>query len=484
MAVSLGGVLVVLGIFIRSCQADFGLNATVPNLRTSVSAAIGSGVDPLLAANRSITVDVAADVTEILAALVTVTNSVNASVSKIFTATQDVVTDDNTARVQLFGKLCKALQEANDVNSIASAMDVFVQNLDSTTNSAISANMTNLKYHKNTLNSVFRTISNGVKAAEAAEAPVTNANVGNFITPAMVTSLADGLSSITTCVNNIADLFTKVIDNQMNAAAQVAKVNASANTAVRSLATTFNTFSSNTVESCRIAVQTEKSATSNIIASFSPILDNSDSFNGGDVSNLNSYIETLKQLNKTYAQTVMSNYETVQARVFEMLTTQTQLVAVTLYNATKSIIYADAPSMSEHVSTCTAKYIGQLMAPPVQVSRLSSCLSPETDTLLNYDPMLAPLMLQLQTDASAISSVRMLSCTRSNGQCSSVYFSAYDGLAVQVEAQLKNLNTVLGNELKFLQSRVETCVTAITADINDNIHTIQTNFLNCLTTGQ
>ncbi|XP_065080841.1 uncharacterized protein LOC135703529 [Ochlerotatus camptorhynchus] len=472
MARSFGVTLIVLVVCIGACKADFGMGVTVPNLQSSVSSAIGAGLIPLLAANASIKVNVDSDVTGTLGAVVVVVNSVNASVSRIYRVTKAAVSNSNTSSIVLFSGLLGNVTTATlDLVSAAIVSQAFPLTVDSETNTGIQGNITTLLNDVYELILVFSKFAIAVDQVQFSTNPVTSANVSSFVTPAIVSELTTTISSITSAVESLARLFTVVIRDKSTIVTQVRSINVTSSTANQALTSQINTYNLNIANASRAMTANINVWTSSIVQAVTPINDL--------LSTCNTFTPDSSILLR-----ISETFLNLQMNVLQNLLSRTQTSADALYNATRAITCATISSSSQYAGTCFSKYSVQLTLPPVLVSRLSSCLSAETPTVLNLSPMLTPLLRQQRRDLTSVTAAQLSTCSKPNGPCVAVYATAFDELNTQISAQLNVTQVVLQMESEIVQKRFGTCANATTADVLDNIRIISSEFDKCLITGQ
>ncbi|EJY57479.1 AAEL017436-PA [Aedes aegypti] len=479
MAASFGGVFLIVGIFIGACQADFGLNIEVPALRDGIKQAIGSGVEPLSKTKASITINTNLDESGVLDAVATVIDSVINSGQKVFGATQTAVKDNSTTSKELFSKYSESIAKAmKDLEGTVEEVKV-IKHRD--TYESIVSYLTTIKNQENELDKVLITISKKVEEAQALQTPITNENIGIYVTPAMVNGVTKRLTSIKSSVDDLSRLLTIVIRKKIEAVKHITSVNTTANEAQKIVVTALNLFKTHAETSDKSVVFNLNSWISSIVTSFSPIINSPETYNKGNISALSYYLDNLNKSSAHFITTASKILGGLQTNTLELLNLQTKLATDILYNTTKAVVFANLTSIQSHLAdSCSVEYVDKLKQPSVQVGRLASCLSSETSTLLNYHTILAPLLQQLQNNAIAIGAQQIATCLRRDGPCSSVYFSAYDGLSLQVVEQLNNLKNVLGQEIQFTQDRVDLCIRATTADIADNLKTLLTKYDECL----
>lgn len=408
MASAFGVALIVLLGCIGACQADFGMNVTVPNLRSSVSSAIGAGLTPLLAANASIKVNEDSDLTGTLGAVVVVVNSVNASVSRIYRVTKAAVSNSNTSSVVLFSWLLGNVTTATlDLVSAAIVSQAFPLTVDSVTNTGIQGNITTLLNDVYELILIFSKFAIAVDQVQYSTNPVTSANVSSFVTPAIVSELTTAISSITSTVESLASLFTVVIRDKSTIETQLRSINVTSSLANQALSNQVNIYNLNIADASRAMAENVKTWTTSIVQAVTPI--------NKLLSTCNTFMPDSSILLK-----ISNTFHTLQTNVLQKLLAQTQTSADALYNTTRAIKCATISSSSQYASTCFSKYSVQLTLPPVIVSRLSSCLSVETPTVLNLSPMLTPLLQQQRRDLTSITAAQLSTCSKPSGPCVAV----------------------------------------------------------------
>ncbi|KXJ75676.1 hypothetical protein RP20_CCG011289 [Aedes albopictus] len=479
MAASFGGVLLTVVVLIGACQGDFGLNVEVPNLRDGVMKAIGSGIEPLSKAKASLNINPDLDESGALDAVVEMIDRVSASVKKVFCVTQTAVRDNKSPSKNLFSKFSEVIHGAEkDLEDIGKVADVIKHR---ETHQAIVSNLTTIKSQETELDKVVITIAKKVEEAQGLTTPVTSDNVGVYVTPAMVNAVTKRIAIMKSSVDNLASLMTVVIRRKIEAVKHVTSVNSTANESQKSVAAALNVFNTHSETSRRNIVQNLDSWLSTVETSFSPIVNAPETFNKGNISALTSYLDSLNKSTTHFVTSASNSFKTLQKNIFELLNTETKCSTDALYNTTKTVVYANLTSVQKHpASSCPVEYVDKLKQSSVQVSRLAACLSSETTTILGYHTVLSPMLQQLQNNAIAISAQQIGSCLRPDGPCSSVYFSSFDVLSLQVVEQLSNLKDVLSQELKFAQDRVDMCVRATTADIADNLKTLLVKYGECL----
>lgn len=409
MARSVVGVLwIVFGLLSGACRADFGIAVTIPNLRERVADAIGTGLTRLLAANSTITVDIDSDVTGNLDAVVAITNSINASLSQIYDVTQQAVSDNNTNSIVLFSGLFGNITAATlDLVSAATVARAFQTTVNSATYNAILGNVTLLQEQACGLILVFSEFAIAVDNVQLSKVPITSDNVSEIVKPCIVDHLVVSLRSITAAIDNLADMFTYIIREKSAIVNQVRSLDSSSNVAFQALSRQASLYSSSISDVLKETIANVNSWASSIASAVAPIND------------LFATSFSFAPDTDTW-RNITSIFLDLQTTVLQNLVNQTSVSAGALYNVSRDIVYATFTNGSEFVGSCSWKYSSQLIQAPVQVNRLSDCLTAETGNVLNLSPMLTPLLEQQQKDLTSITSQQLSTCTSSSGACTAV----------------------------------------------------------------
>ncbi|XP_019558719.2 uncharacterized protein LOC109427590 [Aedes albopictus] len=473
MGATVVGVLwIVFGIFSGVCRADFGIAVTIPNLRESVTNAIGTGLARLLEVNSTITVDIDSDMTGSLDAVVAITNSINSSVSKIYDVTQEAVANRNTNSVMLFSGLFGNITAATlDLVSAATVAHAFQTTVNSETYNAILGNVTIIQEEACGLILVLSEIAIAIDNVQLSTVPVTSENVSEIVKPCIVSHLVRPLRNITAAVDNLANMFSNIIREKSAIIEQVRSLDSSSKVAFQSLSRQASLYSSSISNALQDTIANVNSWASSIAAAVAPINELfATSFSFAPDS------DTLRD--------ITSIFLGLQTNVLQNLVNETRISAGALYNVSRDIVYATFTNGSEFVGSCSWKYSSQLIQAPVQVNRLADCLAVETQTVLSFSPMMTPLLEQQQKDLTSITSQQLSTCTTSSGACTAVYVDAFDKLNSQTPMMLDVAQRILRKEAEIMVGRFRTCTEATSADIVDNVQTILTGFENCLTVGQ
>lgn len=409
MARSVVGVLlIVFGLLSGACRADFGIAVTIPNLRERVADAIGTRLTRLLAANSTITVDIDSDVTGNLDAVVAITNSINASLSQIYDVTQQAVSDNNTNSIVLFSGLFGNITAATlDLVSAATVARAFQTTVNSATYNAILGNVTLLQEQACGLILVFSKFAIAVDNVQLSKVPITSDNVSKIVKPCIVDHLVVSLRSITAAIDNLADMFTYIIREKSAIVNQVRSLDSSSNVAFQALSRQASLYSSSISDVLKETIANVNSWASSIASAVAPIND------------LFATSFSFAPDTDTW-RNITSIFLDLQTTVLQNLVNQTSVSAGALYNVSRDIVYATFTNGSEFVGSCSWKYSSQLIQAPVQVNRLSDCLTAETGNVLNLSPMLTPLLEQQQKDLTSITSQQLSTCTSSSGACTAV----------------------------------------------------------------
>lgn len=409
MARSVVGVLlIVFGLLSGACRADFGIAVTIPNLRERVADAIGTRLTRLLAANSTITVDIDSDVTGNLDAVVAITNSINASLSQIYDVTREAVSDNNTNSIVLFSGLFGNITAATlDLVSAATVARAFQTTVNSATYNAILGNVTLLQEQACGLILVFSKFAIAVDNVQLSKVPITSDNVSKIVKPCIVDHLVVSLRSITAAIDNLADMFTYIIREKSAIVNQVRSLDSSSNVAFQALSRQASLYSSSISDVLKETIANVNSWASSIASAVAPIND------------LFATSFSFAPDTDTW-RNITSIFLDLQTTVLQNLVNQTSVSAGALYNVSRDIVYATFTNGSEFVGSCSWKYSSQLIQAPVQVNRLSDCLTAETGNVLNLSPMLTPLLEQQQKDLTSITSQQLSTCTSSSGACTAV----------------------------------------------------------------
>lgn len=472
--------VVLVALSVSSCRGDFGLNLTVPNLVGSVQSAIGLGIDPLLSANNTITVQVSNDQSGALQGVVAVTNAINAGIPDVFANTLNAAKNSRNNPLQVFSDLYGTNNNGriNMLDAIAAAA-MFQGTVSTPIYQAIVGNVTVIQQQLSVLTSTFIEIGSAVDRVLFSKDPVDNTNIGNYITPAMVNKLASTINLMSSSIANLGQLFSIVIRIKTTNVRYVSNFNNAANTALRVVSTQLDSFTRSLQESAANSVSYIISWANDIHLAYNNVTADPNYQNVTYTDSLLQFLTEIRNLNYTLSRNITATMQDLDANITDFLASKAQSTADRVYAVVQDLTRQSATTVSDLADTCSQKYIYQLLQPALQVNRLSGCLFIQSSKFISLDCLLKPVLGRIQSDANGIRAT----CSANSQACSVKYFSAYADLALQTDAQLALANNVIATEARAITNRIRTCVVATVADINDNAQQILTNFNGCLTTG-
>ncbi|KAL1390219.1 hypothetical protein pipiens_012500 [Culex pipiens pipiens] len=401
MARLLCGVLIVLTV--NSCRADFGLNLTVPNLIGSIQSSIGAGITPLLRANSTIAVQVSNDRSGALAAVVSVTNAINAGIPAVFTNTLDAAKNSGNSPLLVFSDLFGTNNNARIklLDAIAAA-ELFKNTVSPRTYQAIVGNVTVLQQQLSVLTSTFIQVGSAVDRVLFSKEQVDGANIGNYITPAMVNRLSSSLALKSASISNLGSLFSTVIRVKTTNVRYVSNFNNAANTALRVVSTQLDAFTRSLQEVAALFVGLVIAWANDIHLAYNPVTADPSYQNETFTESLLMFLNEIRHLNVSMARNLTRTMQNLDGNITNFLASQAQTTADTVYQVVLDVTKQSATTVSDLAENCSQKYIYQLLQPALQVNRLSGCLFIQSSKFVSLDHLLKPVLGRIQSDATGI----------------------------------------------------------------------------------
>lgn len=412
--------LLSLGLFASGSRADLGLSFAIPNLVANVQAAIGQGIAPVTNANATIRVDVGADVSGALEAVVTVSNAINSSIGSVFQATQKAASEASVLPTVVFGNLYGTVIAAKlELEQAYGVVQQFQSTVSDRVYDAIVHNLTKLHDDLNVLTVNYIALGTAVNVVVATTIlPITSLNVANIVTPALVADLTTTLKSLSTSVANLGSLFAEVVKQKTAAVTFVSSTNSTANAALTTLVKQLTNFTSTVVTAGDKLRQVASTLSSNVAAVHVPITGASVNYNGGNIVNLTQYLDAVVQSTQQLSQNLSNGYQDLQNNIQQVYAELVDVATREVYSVSLGLAQKAATSASSFVNNCYQKYNFLLQQPSLHVARLNTCLLPEADSFTKLQKLLDCLLVQFQSDASAITNTRLNTCTTLNGACS------------------------------------------------------------------
>ncbi|XP_058449343.1 serine-rich adhesin for platelets-like [Malaya genurostris] len=464
-------------------SADLGLSISIPNLSSTVKSTIGTGTKVITTANASISVNATLDTTNTVSSLRLVIADIVTPLANLFSGIQNATTDKsgNTDTViSAISDLVTATATAfGTAISDAAALQSVIK---SGSYNGLTGNLTAISDTANTLSTVFSDISTLLTQITSAEYAYTANNVSKVITATVVGTITKPLKYIVGNLTTIGTIITAVGKDKQVAIALQAAANASMNSGLKDLVSASTSFNK-TVNS--LQTSTFRLSTTSLISinnSYATILAKSALYNGGDKTNLTTFLAANIDANTTAMAQVMTSTQSVTETVFTTLSTETSNIASALLLGINNITNTASTSDSKYASACENKYGAMYKQPTVSMARLAPCLSQETS---GFSTLLQAVNVQFSGLVYAVgaSAVKLNLCTVSNGNCSVSYFADFTAFSDLVTAQYNLLTTLVTTDNNILTARVDNCIVAVSNDIQDVSSAIQNKFGNCLTTG-
>ncbi|XP_053692308.1 uncharacterized protein LOC128740767 [Sabethes cyaneus] len=311
----------------------------------------------------------------------------------------------------------------------------------------------------------------------------TASTVTKVITWNIGSSVATPLKTLIGGVTSATAIGTAIVKDIKTAATIVAKTNTAINKGVTALVKPWTAFTKSVNDATASITKTSTSSIASISTSYNAVLIKASNYNGGDMSDLTTFLATFPVVSQTTLTTVLTGATTALNAIMDALTDQEAIIIPAIVDATKTMISTALTSQSSFAVTCLTKYSAILQGNSVSMSRLSGCVSSESSSV---SMMVSTVSQELASIVSAFSSAaaRLNLCTVPNGHCSEVIFASFEELTNRATDMFGAAATIATVYDATLTLRASTCLAAVSGDIQDVITQTAASFDTCLVTAQ
>ncbi|XP_055549293.1 uncharacterized protein LOC129732429 [Wyeomyia smithii] len=478
--------LLLVPFFGNPVTADLGLNVTVPGLVSGMTNAVGQGVIALIKANGTIKNNAELDPSGGLTTLVLVVNNVTSPLNKLLGTALSVSSSKTPNDQRMFASISSLTSDTETAvgKALIAAQDL-QRSIRPLQFDEIQENISMIISNLPILQDAFTVLSTTVSLAQNSEFTNSTRIVNDFFPESIVNTVINPVRAITDSVNRLAKLVTAVAKDKMVALNVQTGVNTTLNNnykIIRSAITAFNRTSSDVNST---TVKYGYSIGSAIDQLYNSITSRPQNYNGGDISNLNTFLSDVKSYLNYSNDNITEALSQLQQNVTTMVNLKTNQTAQLLLDTAQNLSIQAYTSGSDYADRCIGKYSGQLNQNPLLVNRVASaCLQSENDNFGAITRMHRMLLDQTKTLAgSGTATILSRQCSQGLSSCMETHFTSFQDLSQRVSEKLQLSNQLIEQEIQAIQSRIETCTTAVAGDIADNTVQVQTKFTNCLTSG-
>ncbi|XP_055549296.1 uncharacterized protein LOC129732432 [Wyeomyia smithii] len=475
----IGCALVAIGLV----SADLGLKVSITTL-TSLRNAVRNGVKMITAANASFTVNATLDASGAVTALRLVVADLVVPVGNLLSGIQSATNNKTGPADDVVMNLTSLVTEAGTSVGMALTDAAALETVTKPSwYNALKGNLSSASSDFSDLSSALSDLGTLLTTASSAQYPYTANNITQLITAAAVNSVVTpinyilgNLTMVSTIISNIGKAKQASVALQVNA-------NKTINTNLQALLPIMLAFNKTVNASSISVLKLSKAALTAINTSFVPVLAKSANYNNGDMTPLNTYLSGNSDNDATFQTTVNASAQTTQDTVYTTFNTELTNLINALSMGISNISTMASTNESKYASQCETKYASMYTQASVSVSRLDPCVSQPTPSITATVSAVGTQFTSMVLAAGA-TSVKLSSCTVTNGTCSVSYFTAIGTLNARVMLKYTAATDIYTGDQTTLTAGIDDCITAVSKDIQDVSGTIQDKFVSCLQTGK
>ncbi|XP_058461967.1 uncharacterized protein LOC131436890 isoform X2 [Malaya genurostris] len=160
-----------------------------------------------------------------------------------------------------------------------------------------------------------------------------------------------------------------------------------------------------------------------------------------------------------------------------------RIVVTSLHDAIIQVANNASTSSSSSANTCLVAYAPQISSGAASVARFAPCLQLGVGSFAPIKQFTGEQYKAAQFTASA-PSLELNQCTVTDGNCSIFIFSEFEDVSSRLKSRLQLATTGITVGVYDIQSRIMSCLAAVTRDVLDAALTVRNKFDSCLSTGR
>lgn len=459
-------------------QCSFGLDVPVPVLTNSITQAIGTGVTALVRTNGTFKGSVEVDSSGTIQALITIANNVSKPMDQLLSGIMSVASARKGNISELFGNINKLIP---DTSSAVRNASVIVGNLEGLTKTyllaGLSTSLDSLLGGLSDLASGWQNLTSAANDAVNSPSPVTLQNITNFINASLVSNVTAPLKAVQINIMGVTAFVSTIGSERTQAIKQQAQINTTINNAVRNVVTAEVNFNRTVKELFQRISQQQINTFKMINQTFAPVYARVDSFNGGNVTNMTTFLSDLAALNAYKLQHIEDSTNYTMEEMYSLLNDQTSLLSNTLLNISSYITNQGVTSNTQFSTQCAQKHIPELQNLPYV--KLPTCLTSEL-TSFRSTAQFAQLQLdQIRDATNALYAQISKLCQRTTGSCAAQLFATFPDQLQWVQVKMFVLWSGIVNDQHIVTGRIRNCVRAATTDLIEAAQAVAERFDSC-----
>ncbi|XP_029725367.2 uncharacterized protein LOC109623228 [Aedes albopictus] len=479
--------LLVLGVALMAtgfANCDLGLKIAIQGVPNSVSRAIGAGVQPVIAAKMTISINETLDSSGVLKMLRSIASDVVVPLESLLAGINDAASDKSGDSATLFENLNGLVESSAMALSKAQITVVGLQSvLNPTTYQDFSGNLTHLAAEVNSLVTVQSVLLSALNEVNTADPPYTARNVSMVITSDLISIYTTSLKSISSALSTLGSLISTIVKEKQATILQKLNLNDSVDTALKNLIQVVTNFNRTSYGVYSSAIRASDNSLKSLNQAYAPVLSKASTYNNGNMTNLMNFLANASTVASVALDNIRNNTAALTLQLAYTLGNQTTNISQTLYNGIQNISDTASTSTSTFSRTCERKYTTMFQQPGLSPSRLNLCLQSEGASLASFAQVTVPGLFGDVLRWVGPQVVRINMCSVSNGTCSVAAFDAISDFSSRLQMKYDMMSSVVIAEQNLSLYRIINCVDTVSNDIQDGVLSIQDKSVNCLTTG-
>lgn len=410
--------MVVVGFCATLVWGDLGLDVTVPNLKRDVVASIGDGTVPLIKANGTIRGETAQDTSGVIAGLVGVIGKIvtplNMFLGQMLVSSSSSESTGRGVFNELNDLADRTKQSLDEASLIAADLAALIQ---PSLNTKLTENVQTIGENIDGARTQLALLAAAVDQVRNSVDPVTSDNITMIITMEMVSGLTTTLKSITTSINNLADVTNTIVRNINTGLAFQTTVSNSHTASSRNIDLFFVAAFNRSYDDVVTNVQNlAKAYSANVRQAYGPILLQRQPIAEDNIAALNNYLDGVDQSVTGFTERSTESLTLFKEEVAKLLNDQRAAVGDSVSSTTKTMTQEALKSDNPLAARCVQVSTNQLVLTP-PVNRLINCIQGEPASALPLVQLVRALLDQSKTSASSNAN-SLRTCQRTGSICS------------------------------------------------------------------
>ncbi|EJY57478.1 AAEL017359-PA [Aedes aegypti] len=420
-------ILVAIGSFVNG---DLGLNFAIQGVPYSVNRAIGMGVQPVVSANLTISLNETMDSSGVLGILRSIGNEVVTPLDLL-----------------MAGIISAASDKSGDPSTVFASLQLW--------------HWKNLRQ----LQQIYKQ------------------NVSMVITSSLITDYTSPLRNISSILSMLGTLMSTIAKEKQATIMQRLNLNETVDTSLKNLIQVVTNLNRTNYGVYSSVIRASDNSLKSINQTYAAVLSKASNFNNGNMTNLINFLANTSTVASGALDEIQNNTASFTLNLAYALGNQTTNISQSIYNGIRNVSDTASTSDSIYARICERKYAAMFQQSGLSPSRLNFCLQSEGASLSSFAQLVIPAMFADIFRWVGPQVLRINMCSVANGTCSVGAFNAFSDFSSRMSTKYDLMRRAVLAEQDLALYRATSCIDAVSNDIQDLAIIIQDKFVNCMTTG-